>query len=137
MSLTVMSSFLIWDTCLTMHGWCSTNSKLIFFKYNTSHVHHRDHHKRCGCHCRLVVYISFSLLDNKSSTPLNYPILQKINKYFLLPHLMCVYTVKTNYNLRATINISINSKIAGTTMGKNSFEGAGLVSTFRTVYPSP
>ena len=42
--------------------------------------------------------------------------------------------------LRATINININSKLAGTTMGKNSFEGvvalkrAGLVSTFRTVY---
>ena len=42
--------------------------------------------------------------------------------------------------MRATINININSKLAGTTMGKNSFEGvvalkrAGLVSTFQTVY---
>ena len=43
---------------------------------------------------------------------------------------------------RSTINININSKLAGTTMGKNSFEGvlalkrAGLVSMFRTEYQS-
>ena len=43
-------------------------------------------------------------------------------------------------NVKVTINIFSNSKLAGTTMGKNSFEGvvalkrAGLVSTFRTVY---
>ena len=42
--------------------------------------------------------------------------------------------------LRATINININSKLAGTTKGKNSFEGvvalkrAGLVLTFQTEY---
>ena len=44
------------------------------------------------------------------------------------------------WRIRVTINIYMNSKLAGTTMSKNSFEGvvalerAGLVSTFRAVY---
>ena len=49
-------------------------------------------------------------------------------------------TAKTSLLIKTTVNINMNSKLAGTTMGKNSFEGvmglkrAGLVSTFRTVY---
>ena len=45
----------------------------------------------------------------------------------------------TKCHIRITINININSKLAGTTMGKISFEGVvalkrvSLVSTFRTV----
>ena len=45
-----------------------------------------------------------------------------------------------NGKVGVTINININSKLAGTTMGKISFEAvvalkrAGLVSPFRTVY---
>ena len=44
------------------------------------------------------------------------------------------------WRIRVTIDINRNSKLAGTTMGKISFEGvvalnrAGLVSTFQTVY---
>ena len=47
-----------------------------------------------------------------------------------------VWTIRVTIN----ININMNSRFAGTTMGKISFEGvvalkrAGLVLTFRTVY---
>ena len=44
------------------------------------------------------------------------------------------------WRIRVTINLNMNSKLAGTTMSKISFEGvvalkrAGLVSMFPTVY---